>query len=382
VLRVLLVSGIWPPDVGGPASHGPEFGQFLLERGHRVRAVTSIGADEPPPTPFPLARTRRDRPLPVRLLTGTVAVTRGASAVDVVYATGLYSRSALASKLRSLPLVLKLVNDPAYERARSLGLFSGTLEEFQHAEGGKRILALKRLRDWTIAQATRIVIPSRYLAELAGGWGVASVRVVPNPAPPSNDIPDREALRRHFGLEGPTFVFAGRLARQKNVPLAIAALRGLPEASLVIIGDGPESAVVAAGVEREGLQDRVTLRGALSRAEAIRWMKAADAMVLPSDWENFPHAAVEALAVGTPVIATSVGGVPEIIESGTNGILVAPGDEQGLSQAMRSVAFDEGVLARLRAGAESSAGRYTPEAAFRAIEQELEAAVGAPTPEP
>ena len=70
-------------------------------------------------------------------------------------------------------------------------------------------------------------------------------------------------------------------------------------------------------------------------------MRAADASILPSDWENFPHAAVEALAAETPVIATAVGGVPEIVESGVNGILVPPRDPDALAAAMARVSEDD-----------------------------------------
>jgi glycosyltransferase involved in cell wall biosynthesis len=124
-------------------------------------------------------------------------------------------------------------------------------------------------------------------------------------------------------------------------------------------------------IARYGVDHRVALKGTLPRAEALEWLRAADAAILPSDWENFPHAAVEALAAGTPVIATAVGGVPEIIETGVNGILVPRGDDRALGRAMASVAADETVLARLREGALAAAARYRPATVYRAIEAEL-----------
>lgn len=93
-LRVLIVTGIWPPDVGGPASHGPELGEFLRARGHDVAA-------------------------------------------------GMYTRSALAARALGVPLVVKLAGDPVYERSRRLGLFDGTQEEFEAAAG----TPLVRVRD-------------------------------------------------------------------------------------------------------------------------------------------------------------------------------------------------------------------------------------------
>jgi glycosyltransferase involved in cell wall biosynthesis len=382
-LKVLIVSGIWPPDVGGPASHGPEFARFLLARDHAVRAVTSAGPDGAEAPGFPLAVSRRDRPRPIRLATGALAATRAARWADVVYSAGMYSRSTLAATINRLPLVMKLASDPAYERARRLGLFTGTLEAFQQPQGSRRLRYLKRFRTAMVSKASRIVIPSEYLAEIAQGWGISAevISVVPNVAPPMDWLAPREALRQRFGLAGATFVFVGRLVPAKQLELALSALQHVPEASLVIVGDGPERGTVADEIAKAGLDDRVTLMGALPRAEAIEWLAAADAAVLSSAWENFPHAAVEALATGTPLLATAVGGVPEVIHTGVNGILVPPGGEHELAAAMRSVARDAELLSRLRRGAAASAGRYSAERAYAAIERALhDAASAGPAP--
>jgi glycosyltransferase involved in cell wall biosynthesis len=383
-LRVLIVSGIWPPDVGGPASHGPEFARFLLDRGHDVRAVTSAGRGGPERFGFPLTASPRDRPRLVRMAAGTVTVGAAARWPDVVYSTGLYYKSTLAAAVNRVPLVVKLTTDPAYERARRLGLFSGDTAAFQEPHPGAAIRYLKLVRRTMLSRSARVVIPSRYLAEIARGWGLDAERitVVPNPAPPVGQLPTREELRRRLGIDGATFVFAGRLVPAKQLPLAIGALRSVPGARLVIIGDGPERQRLNGIVADVGLEGRVVLKGAVPRSEAVEWLRAADAALLSSAWENFPHAAVEAIAVGTPVVATAVGGVPEVIETGVNGILVPPADERALAAAMRSVTTDVELSARLRRGATATAGRYSAEGAYGAIERELLAAVrpGRPTP--
>jgi glycosyltransferase involved in cell wall biosynthesis len=373
-VEILLVSGIWPPDVGGPASHGPEFGRFLVDRGHRVRAVTSAGSAGPEDPGFPVVASRNDRPRLVRQPAAALTLIAAARQPDVIYATGMYGRSALAASLRRVPLVFKLVSDPAYERARRLGLFSGTLEEFQRSNGHPAVPLLKRLRDLTLARASRIVIPSRYLADIAHAWGIPAerIRIIPNPAPHIEASPTRDQLRERLGVRSPTFVFAGRLTAQKNLPLAISALRHVPRGSLVVIGTGSASAELQRAIIEAGVGDRVTVKGGLPRREAVAWMRAADATVLSSDWENFPHAAVEALTVGTPVIATAVGGLPEIVSTGVNGILVPPRDPLALGDAMCSVARDSELLARLREGALATADRYRPRVSYEAIEKELE----------
>jgi glycosyltransferase involved in cell wall biosynthesis len=376
-LKVLIVSGIWPPDIGGPASHGPEFGEFLLARGHEVRAVTSAGPTGVEPSGFPVTVSRRDRTRPVRAAVGAVKVAAAARWPDVVYATGLYYKSVIAATLNQVPLVVKLTTDPAFERARRLGLYEGDVAGFHQQHAGKAIGYLKLLRRAMLSRPERLVIPSRYLADVVRAWGVPPGRVivVPNPAPRVGQLPPREQLRRRLGINGSTFVFAGRLAAAKQLPLAISAVRQVPDACLVIIGDGPERQRLTESIADNGLEGRVVLKGALPRSEAIEWLRAADAALLSSAYENFPHAAVEAIAAGTPVVATAVGGIPEVIETGVNGILVPPGDERALAEAMRSVTMDLELAAALRAGAAATVGRYDVDRAYEAIEGELLAAV-------
>jgi glycosyltransferase involved in cell wall biosynthesis len=372
-VRILIVSGIWPPEVGGPASHGPEFGRFLVDRGHRVCAVTTARKARAVDPGFPLTVSRSDRHLLIRMPAGAMAVIAAARRADVIYATGMYARSAFASLIHRVPLVLKLVNDPAYDRARSLGVFSGTLEEFQGCRTPSSVRALKWLRRVTLSRASRVVIPSRFFADMACGWGLEAERisVVPNPAPLIDRRTSREELRARLGIGFPTFVFVGRLVDAKNLPLAITALRSVPEAELVVIGDGPVREDLMRVIANSGVGERVSLKGALPRGAAIEWLRAADAAILPSRFENFPHAAVEALAAGTPVIATAVGGVPEIVETGVTGLLVPPGDSRAFGGAMASLVEEPELRESLREGARAVSGRYRVEPIFEALEREL-----------
>jgi glycosyltransferase involved in cell wall biosynthesis len=339
-LRVLIVSGIWPPDVGGPASHGPDLGRFLVERGAAVRAIVT---GDVPAEPRGLALHTLPRRVPVvrRMAEAPYRLLRETRHASVVYSTGLYTRAAAARTAWGTPLVLKLVADPAYERARSLGLYDGPLDAFGPGVGDARIDALIRIRDLAVSRAAEVVVPSEYLAGRIATWniGATPVRVIPNAAPVVTPEADREALRRRLGLAGPTIVFAGRLVLQKNVPLAVRAMRDVDaRASLVIIGEGPaEGEIRAAIAEQELREDRVRVLPPVSREDAIRWMQAADVTVLPSDWENHPHAAVESLAVGTPVVATAVGGVGEIITESNDGALVPAGDARALGRALTEV---------------------------------------------
>jgi glycosyltransferase involved in cell wall biosynthesis len=98
---------------------------------------------------------------------------------------------------------------------------------------------------------------------------------------------------------------------------------------------------------------------------------AADASILSSSWENFPHTVIEALAVGTPVIATTTGGIGEVVRDGENGLLVAAGDIEGLAAAIERYFSDGELRARLRAAAAPSVVEYSPDRVFEHLEKAL-----------
>jgi glycosyltransferase involved in cell wall biosynthesis len=374
---VLVVSGIWPPDVGGPASHAPELADHLSSAGHGVEVVTT--ADAPPaPRPYPVRYTQRRLPPGVRHVAVLVLVARRARRADVVYATSMLGRAAAASRLARRPFVLKLTGDEAYERARRRGLFSGDLDEFQAHRGDARIRLLRAVRDWALVRAAHVFSPSEYLRGLAIGWGVPASRVttLPNPAP-AVELPPRDELRRSLGLSGPTLAFAGRLTAAKALDVGLAAVAAVPGVRLEVVGDGPDRAALERRASELRLDGRVRFHGAQPRERVLELFAAADGALLSSTWENFPHTVVEALGVGTPVVATAVGGVPEVVTDGANGLLVPPGDADALAGAVERFFADDGLRERLQAAAAPSVEEYRPERVLGRIEEELLRAAGA-----
>ena len=369
-MNVLVVSGIWPPDVGGPASHAVEVAEYLRARGHGVAALTT--ADEPPPAaPYRVSWVSRRLPVGVRHARFAAELARLARGADVVYTASVLGRSAVGATAARTPFVVKLPDDPAFERARRLGWFAGDLDEFQRTEGG-RLRALAGVRTLALRRAAHVVCPSGYLRELALAWGIdrARVSVVPNPAPDVRDLPPREELRRAQGVEGPLLVFAGRLNAQKSADVAVEALARVG-ATLLVAGEGPERPRLERRAAELGLDGRVRFVGAQPRRRVLELFRAADLAVLSSTWENFPHTAVEALAVGTPVVATAVGGVPEIVEDGRNGLLVPPGDPGALATAVRRFLADVELRRRLLAEAAPSVERFAPERVYAELERIL-----------
>jgi glycosyltransferase involved in cell wall biosynthesis len=360
-MNILLLPGIWPPDVGGPATHGPDFARFLVERGHGVEVVTMGDA---PPTERPCLVEVVPRRLPFPLRYSRLAVRAAARArdADVIYASATYAAAAAASAASRRPLVAKLVSDPAYERAYRYGLFRGTLEDFQRAPGAG-VAALRRARSAALARARTIVVPSEYLAEVARGFvpDPGRVLVVPNPAP--------DVTAATGAAEPNTFVYAGRLTHQKALGVAIDAVGRTPEARLVVIGDGPERAALEQHAHDVGSNGRISFLGAQPRERVLDALGGAWAAVLSSDWENLPHAAVEALAVGTPVVATSVGGVPEVVHDGVNGLLVPPGSPEAFADAIGRLVDDAALRNRLAGAAAASVAGLSRDRVYGELER-------------
>lgn len=367
-MKVLVVSGIWPPDVGGPASHAPDVAAFLHQRGHDVEVV--VTANGPPARQaYPVHWLSRSLPKGVIHVRAGLEVARRARRADVVYTTGMFGRSAGGATLARTPYVIKLTADPAFERARRRGMVDGDVEEFQQRAVGPAIRVLRLARDAELRGAAHVFAPSAWLRKLAIGWGVdgARVSVLPNPSPPLPALRPRDELRAELGMTGPTLAFAGRLTAQKSLEVALAAVAANDDVSLIVAGDGDERARL------ESLAGpRVRFVGPVPRERVVELFHAADAAILSSSWENFPHTVVEALAVGTPVLATTTGGIGEVVRDGENGLLVASGDVSGLAAAIRRYFSDEALRERLRARAAPSVERYAPERVFAELEATLQ----------
>jgi glycosyltransferase involved in cell wall biosynthesis len=374
-VKVVIVTGIWPPDPGGPASHAPALAGFLRGRGCEVEVVTTAWS-APEPREYPVHWASRHSAL--RHLRCALLVRERARRADAVYATSMIRRAALGAALARRPLVVKLVSDEVFERARRSGRFDGPLDEFQGVTGA-RFRLLRWMRDAALRQARHVFCPSAYLRGIALGWRLdpERVSVLPNPAPELPLLPSRDVIRAELGLDGAVLAFAGRLGPQKALGVALEAVAAVPRVTLAIAGDGPDRGALERRARELGVDGRVRFLGSVSREGVMRLFRAADASILSSSWENFPHTIVEALAVGSPVIATAVGGVPEVVRDGENGLLVPSGDADALADAIRRFFSDEDLRRRLADAAPGSVAAYTEESVFARIEEELARAVRA-----
>jgi glycosyltransferase involved in cell wall biosynthesis len=278
----------------------------------------------------------------------------------------MFGRSSAGALAARRPYVLKLTADPAFERSRRRGLVEGDVDQFQGGGGGPVGFALRHARDFELRHAAYVYCPSAYLRKLVLSWGIPPdrVSVLPNPVPV--DLPDHDPPRN-----GRTLAFAGRLTAQKSLGRALEAVAGTEGVRLVIVGEGPDRGALEERARELGIADRVEFLGAQPRARVVELFRAADATILSSSWENFPHTVVEALAVGTPVLAMEAGGVSEVVHDGVNGLLVPAGDTDALAAAVRRYFADDALRERLRGAAAASVAAYAPERVFGQLEATL-----------
>jgi glycosyltransferase involved in cell wall biosynthesis len=215
--------------------------------------------------------------------------------------------------------------------------------------GDNRGWVIRAINRRTGALSDRILAVSEAVAETVvrrDRIPEEKVVVIPNGIEESEPLPRRRArLRRALGLDdGDTlFLFLGRLHPEKGPDLLIEALDRLRHRvpagwRAALVGDGPLRAGLERDVRARGLSDRVVMPGARRRVDP--WLDAADLLVLPSREEGMPVAALEAMMRGRPVLATSVGGTPEVVTHGKNGLLVPPEDAGALAEGLARLATD------------------------------------------
>ena len=148
---------------------------------------------------------------------------------------------------------------------------------------------------------------------------------------------DRDAARKTLGLRRTTLLSVGHLIERKGHHLVIEALADLPDCELLIAGDGEMDAALRALATRFGVADRVRFLGAVPQEELRHVYGAADLLVLASSREGWANVLLEAMACGTPVVATRIWGTPEVVQSRAAGVLVPERSAAAIAAGVREL---------------------------------------------
>ncbi len=229
---------------------------------------------------------------------------------------------------------------------------------------------------WSLPKAAGVLTVSQPFADELNRRGVRRERIhvihnaIDREWGQGSEIRKKGALlRASFGIaEGKKVILiVGRLSREKDHRTLLDALGALPQpAHLLIVGEGPERARIEESIRRLGRERDVTLTGHVPSAEP--YYAIADIAVLSSLSEGSPNALLEAMAAGVPIVATRVGGIPEIVTHEESALLVRPGDREAMAAAIGRLLGEDGLAPRLtRRARELVVARHSPEARTRSL---------------
>ncbi len=362
-MKVAQLSTRYPPGPGGVERHVAELAPRLAERGHRVDVYTSDLYRE-----FPWQRLPASVPREERTEFGAVHRLRVWSLPGELHYP--FFRGLDRALARDRPDLVHAHTYGTHQVAvarrhrRRFGtpfVLTAHFHPIWSIEGGWLRHRLRDFYDRRVAgpivrSAAAIIVQTREEERLLRGLGLTlpTVVIIPpgyRPLPPP--APGSGTFAGRYAVPGPFVLFVGRLASNKGLVDLVDAFATLaaeePDAHLVLLGeDGGMRDAVVARARSAGLERRVRLVG---HVDDDRWLAAAyreaRCTVLPSEYEAFGLVLLESMAEGTPVVATRVGGIPEVVEDGRAGLLIPPRSPGELGTALRRLWQDRALAARL-----------------------------------
>jgi glycosyltransferase involved in cell wall biosynthesis len=247
-----------------------------------------------------------------------------------------------------------------------------------------RVRVYNQVDRWSLTAAAKVLTVSKPFREELIARGVARERIeiVHNAIRPDwgTRIPDaptdlREALRIAPGRS--IILIVGRLSREKDhltLLRAVDRLRSNLNPHLLVVGEGPERGRIEREIRQLGLAECVTLTGHQPSVEP--YYRIANLAVLSSRSEGWPNALLEAMAAGVPVVATTVGGIPEIVTDEESALLVPPGDIDGMAAAMGKLLADISLAQRLVGRARTLVLQHSPLARAKRLAEIYRSVVG------
>ncbi|TSC59204.1 MAG: group 1 glycosyl transferase [Candidatus Peregrinibacteria bacterium Greene0416_19] len=325
-MKILLATGIYPPDIGGPATYVERLGRELCQRGMRVVVVTYSAKDDGQGTPLHtsgfegqatddgveiVSVAKSGGPL-LRWNRYTKALKEHGADADLIYVFSTVSAGvplAMAG-LKKPVQILRLGGDFLWERYTGLG-GKMSLRAFYG-----RYVRLRHLLQWVLRQFDHIVFSTEFQQRIYE----RAYRSLPARSVIQNALPEGEPMmhQRHEPLR---MLFLGRFVGFKNLQRLLRAARLLPHVSLTLIGAGPLQKSLQQTVDKLGLGGRVSFRASVHGADKQQALQDHDLLVLPSFTEISPHAAIEARAAGLPVLLTEETGLSTEL---TEGMSVRP----------------------------------------------------------
>lgn len=369
----------FPPDtIGGGGTVFEALALTLSERGHRVRVLTSrtYGAEPDDRYPFPVHRVPQLPHFTPQFKTymppepfGLLGVRAFLADADVyhLHGYGMAFIDVVFNFFVPAPRAIFTTHGFPYT-ARRRGHALAPAYAVYDALFGSRVLKKS-------ARATAV---SAQLAQEAQRASGREVSVIPNGLRPLHAAAIvQPALEREIA-KGPYLLAAGRLERLKGFAYAIEALATVrsrnPGLRLLIAGENTgEEIALRELAQRLGVAECVSFLGGVARDQLAHLYARAACVVVASEYESFSLVTLEAMSCGAPVAAAAVGGIPDIVRDGENGLLFPRGDVPALADCIERILRSPGLKERLGAAARATAGRFTWETVAAQYESEYAA---------
>tara|TARA_X000001036_G_scaffold233085_1_gene217663 strand:- start:1255 stop:2391 length:1137 start_codon:yes stop_codon:yes gene_type:complete len=330
-MNILITVGIFPPDIGGPASFVPKISDFLIDNGHDVTIIclSEVGNNHIEDN-LNVVRIKRSNSLPIRWIKTIYQIVKNGKKSDLIFVNGLGIESTIANLLLKKQLVRKIVGDPVWERAYNQQRTSESFDEFQNNKHSFLIEVQKLIRNWTINSAEIVVTPSNHLKSFVSEIGFSNKVLRINNGVDITDIKRSSVQKADIHL-----IVISRLVVQKNINIVIEAIKLLDNKNLKlsIIGEGGEFSRLETLIHDLNLQNRVNLLGKIDNNRISQFLLTADIFIQASDYEGLPHSLLEAINYEVPILSTEAGGCKDLLSDGERGFIIpTPPDKKIIAE--------------------------------------------------
>tara|TARA_B100000508_G_scaffold70522_2_gene55023 strand:- start:1846 stop:2991 length:1146 start_codon:yes stop_codon:yes gene_type:complete len=355
IKKIVVATPLYPPEQGGPRTYTLMLEDELSKYGFEVRVV-------------PFARARK-WPKVLRHVVYCWMLLKAARKADLVYALDPVSvglPAMIASKLSFKKFIIRIPGDYAWEQGQIRFGVTDTLDEFVSAKNkySLPVYFMKKVQSLVTKQAEVAIVPSQYMKKIVSTWGMQVGRIIPiyTSLRRINVEKSREVIRRDLGFNGTVILSIARLTPWKGLLTLIELLpeikKTIPDAKLVIVGEGPEKQRILDLAKKLELGDSFMLFGPQSKTGIGEITVGADIFVLNTAYEGLSHQLLETMDLGTPIITTNVGGNPELIKSEKDGILVEYDDSASLIEGISRIATDNEFRNKLTRNAKEKSGEF------------------------
>ena len=335
-MDILITVGIFPPDIGGPASFVPKISKYLINKGHNIKIICLSDKEHLDyKDEFSVIRINRNLPIISRWFKTIVKIYNVSKKSDLIFVNGLGTEATIANLFSRKKVIRKIVGDPVWERVYNKKLINESFDDFQENKHGIFISLQKIIRNWSINKSNLIITPSQHLKTFINKIGVDNKILVIN-----NGVTIQETNNKVFQNKIIQLLVISRLVTQKNIDSIIKAVKVMENEGIIlnIVGDGSEINNLKNLVENYELEEKVNFIGKIENAKLNEYLSNADIFVQASNYEGLPHSILEAINYEIPILSTEVGGCSVLLNKGERGYIIPlPISETGISDGIRTI---------------------------------------------